>query len=133
MSDLKDFIIENGVLTIYVGIGGDVVIPNGVTRLGEWAFKFCKNLTSITIPNSVTSISNFAFSDCTSLTSIIIPDSVTSIGNWAFEDCHNVREIILSSTAETFDGSDLEKIWNYFFKNDFKIVMMYSCFIQIPE
>ena len=44
MSDIKDFVIENGVLTKYVGKGGDVVIPNGVTSIGEWAFKFCKNL-----------------------------------------------------------------------------------------
>jgi hypothetical protein len=33
MSDLKDFIIENGVLKKYTGEGGDVIIPDGVSKL----------------------------------------------------------------------------------------------------
>lgn len=64
-----------------------VVIEDGVTSIGEYAFWHCSNLTSITIPDGVTSIGRSAFNACSSLTSITIPDSVTSIGELAFYDC----------------------------------------------
>ena len=38
MSNPSDFVIENGVLTKYVGPGGDVAVPEGVTEIGENAF-----------------------------------------------------------------------------------------------
>jgi hypothetical protein len=63
-------------LTKYNGPGGDVVIPNNVTSIGEGAFAHCNSLTEITIPDSVTSIDYCAFSGCKSLESITIPDSV---------------------------------------------------------
>jgi hypothetical protein len=40
MSNTNDFIIENGVLTQYVGPGGDVVIPEGVTLISRLAFPY---------------------------------------------------------------------------------------------
>ena len=61
-----------------------VVIPDGVTSIGNSAFSYCSGLTSVTIPDSVTSIGNGAFSWCSDLTRVTIPDSVTSIGNHAF-------------------------------------------------
>ena len=61
-----------------------VVIEDGVTSIGSYAFRSCNNLTSIMISNSVTSIGNSAFFYCTSLTSVTIPDNVTSIENYAF-------------------------------------------------
>ena len=69
----SDFIIDkNGVLTKYVGSGGDVTIPDGVTSIGGSAFLGCSSLTSITIPDSVTSIESYAFSSCSNLTSITL-------------------------------------------------------------
>ena len=69
----------------------DLVIPEGVTSISDYAFRGCSNLTSITIPNSVTSIGNEAFASCSSLTNITIPDSVTSIGENAFQNCNNLN------------------------------------------
>ena len=70
-----------------------VVIPNGVTGIGNYAFYNCYNLTSIKIPGSVTSIGRLAFQGCTGLTSIVIPDGVTSIGDYAFYNCYNLTSI----------------------------------------
>ena len=48
----------------------DLVIPDGVTTIGDYAFSGCTSLTSVTIGNLVTSIGNSAFYNCTSLTTI---------------------------------------------------------------
>ncbi len=95
MSNLNDFHIENGVLTKYVGEGGDVVIPEGVTAIGKRAFYDCKSLISITIPDSVTSIGEGAFNFCTSLTDITIPYSVTSIEDFAFRSCKSLTSVTI--------------------------------------
>ena len=62
-----------------------IVIKDGVTSIGAYAFSSCSHLTSITIPNSVTRIGYCAFEGCSGLTSVTIPNSVTSIEYGAFE------------------------------------------------
>ena len=70
----------------------DLVIPNGVTSIGNHAFKGCAYLTTLTIPNSVMSIGDNAFEGC-GLTSITIPQSVTTIGDNAFEGCNRLTSV----------------------------------------
>ena len=71
----------------------NIVIPDSVTSIGDYAFEGCSSLTSIEISDSVESIGAMAFYDCTSLTSIEIPDSVTSIGVDAFRGCTSLTSI----------------------------------------
>ena len=78
----------------------NLVIPDSVTSIGNYAFSGCTGLTSITIPDSVTSIGYGTFSGCTGLTSITIPDSVTSIGNYAFSGCTGLKEVHISSVEK---------------------------------
>ena len=92
MSSTSGFVIENGVLKKYIGPGGDVVVPGGVTSIGNNAFYNCTSLTSVTIPDSVTSIGTRAFYDCSSLTSVVIPESVMSIGGEAFRGCSGLGD-----------------------------------------
>ena len=75
----------------------DVVIPGGVTSIGDSAFHGCSSLTSITIPGSVTSIGEYAFSNCTGLTIISILDGVTSISDGVFSDCTGLTSIMIPS------------------------------------
>ena len=70
-----------------------VTIPNSVTSIGDWCFHGCTALTSVTIPNSVIRICDGAFAGCIDLTSIEIPDSVTSIRDYAFAYCYDLTSI----------------------------------------
>ncbi|MBR5847550.1 MAG: leucine-rich repeat domain-containing protein [Bacteroidaceae bacterium] len=74
-----------------------ITIPESVTSIGDWAFEYCYNLTSITIPESVTSIGDYAFFNCSRLTSITIPESVASIGDDAFFGCSRLAAVHISS------------------------------------
>jgi len=102
----EDFEIINGILVKYKGAGGDVVIPNSVTVIGESAFDGCSSLTSVTIPDSVTSIGISAFCFCSSLTSVTIPDSVTSIGDGAFGYCSSLTSVTIPDSVTSIgDGA----------------------------
>ena len=95
MSNINDFVIENGVLKEYQGQGGDVVIPEGVTNIGASAFSGCSSLASVVIPEGVTSIGDEAFYYCQSLTSVVIPEGVTSIGGEAFKYCSSLTSVVI--------------------------------------
>lgn len=78
----------------------DIKIPsvyNGekVTSIGDCAFRWCTDLTSISIPNSVKSISWYGFSGCRSLTSIVLPNGITEIARYAFSECSSLIDIYL--------------------------------------
>ena len=91
-------------------------ILEGITSIGCSAFYKCNGLTSINIPEGVTAIEEDTFYGCSSLTSIVIPESVTSIGNDAFSGCTSLQSIeipeqVTSIDAYVFEGcSSLERI-----------------------
>ena len=85
-----------------------ITIPESVTSIGDGAFYECSSLTSITIPESVTSIGEEAFSWCSNLTSITIPESVTSIGEEAFSWCSNLTSITISEGVTSIGSSAFE-------------------------
>lgn len=83
-----DFDIQNGVLIKYTGRSQEVVIPNGVTSIGEMAFFNNTSITSVVIPEGVTSIENGAFSTCWNLASVTLPKTLTNIERQAFYGCN---------------------------------------------
>ena len=76
-----------------------VTIPNSVSTIGELSFHRCWALNSLDIPNSVISIGGNAFYSCVGLKSLIIPNSVTSIGASAFFMCDNLASITITSSV----------------------------------
>ena len=85
-------------LTAYIGEGGDVVIPDGVIRIGEMVFRRSK-LSSVIIGNSVISIGVNAFEGCSCLTSVTLGESVKSIGSWAFGICTGLTSITIPKSV----------------------------------
>ncbi len=105
-----------------------VVIEDGVTSIGNYAFYCCSGLTSVTIPASVTSIGDYAFFECTGLTTVTfdgtptlvsiggsafwgsglttvtIPASVTSIGNNAFQNCGSLATMTVAGENKVYDS-----------------------------
>ena len=100
----SDFKISKGKLKKYVGPGGDVVIPDGVTSIEREAFKGCKNLTSVVIPHGVTQIGTSAFEDCENLTDVSLPESVKTILGAAFKSCKKITNIHIPSSVTFIDG-----------------------------
>ena len=79
----------------------EIIIPDSVTTIGDWAFYNCSNLTSVTIGDSVTSIGYSAFYNCSNLTNVTIPDSVTTIGDRAFYSCSNLTNVTIPDSVTT--------------------------------
>ena len=78
------------------GLSDELVIPEGVTEIGNHAFWSCNKLSSVKFPNSLTTIGYKAFSECESLTGTLhIPLSVTIIYGQAFSYCKNIGAIKL--------------------------------------
>ena len=101
--NIKQIIIGDGVTTIgryafyNCSVLTSVTIPNSVTEIGGSAFEGCSALTSVTIPNSVTEIGGSAFFKCSALSSVTIPNSVTTIGDYAFTN-YKAKIIWLTNT-----------------------------------
>ena len=124
-------------ITAYTGSGGDIIIPNGVTTIGNGIFQFNNSITSVVIPDSVTTIGDnafdqceylktvtfgtnsqlttiggSAFSFCPMIESISISDSVTSIGKNAFYYCNSLSTVYYGGTAEEWADISIDSTGN---------------------
>lgn len=110
-----------------------VVIQDGVTSVGDWAFAGCSEITEVQIANTVTSIGEYAFSSCKKLEKIVIPEKVRTIGECAFMTCRKLATVHISSAVTSIGGyafdecSALEEITvaadNQYYSSDSKGVL----------
>ena len=86
----------------YYGYRGLSVVRlnEGITRIDDYAFCDCEDLSSLIIPNSVKSIGVRSISWCDSLNHIIIPGSVASIDNEAFLCCQGLSDLTIMNGVE---------------------------------
>ncbi len=103
---LDHFTYNGTVLTGLTTIGRelvDVIIPDGVTGIGDFAFDGRTNLESVAIPEGVVSIGNRAFYACTSLESVTISESVTMIATNAFSHCTKLENVSFGENSRLAD------------------------------
>ena len=86
-----------------------LTLPAGITTIGRNAFSGCSGLTSLTLPAGITTIGRNAFDGCSGLTSLTLPAGITSIGGYAFSGCSGLTSLTLpagitSIGYETFYG-----------------------------
>lgn len=86
-----------------------VTLPDEITSIGFGAFDNCRKLTSINIPEGITSIETNTFNCCYALTSINIPDGVTSIGESVFNNCNSLGLICCGAYIKPSGWNDK---WN---------------------
>lgn len=112
--EIKDLVIPNDITKIkdyaFYNCNGltSITIPNSVIEIGTSAFYSCDELTSISIPNSVIKINDFVFSGCTTLHSAIIGNSVTSIGSYAFSHCSGLTSITIGNSVNKINQRAFE-------------------------
>ncbi len=124
-----------------------VEISDGLSSIGEKAFRYCSNIISVIIPNSVTGIGRYAFADCTSLTSVKISDNLTSIEQSTFESCSSLTSITVpnsvtsiikyafrrcTSLTSVVLGNNVTSIGNDVFSGCSSLTDMYSYAENIP-
>lgn len=111
LADGNGLLILANTLWRYIGKGGHVTVPEGVTTLannvfregskgvgrGSVSFRREGLLTGVTLPSTLQKIGAGALAGCTSLTQLEIPESVTVIGAEAFENCRALQTISLPS------------------------------------
>ena len=105
--DYDDFEIdEDGVLTAYTGSRSDVTIPEGVTKIADYAF-YMNRVVTVSIPASCTEIGNYAFEDCQKLESVTFAEGskLTTIGAGAFLRCYYMTTCDLPDSVRTLGDS----------------------------
>lgn len=86
----------------------EIVLNDGIKKLGNYAFWNFKNLKNIIIPESVTNIGEFAFSGCTALSNLTLPDSITEIAVGAFSNCVSLGKVTLPKKLTSLGNGAFE-------------------------
>ncbi|MBE6063592.1 MAG: leucine-rich repeat domain-containing protein [Clostridium butyricum] len=96
----EGLVISDGVLLSGKDAKGDVVIPDGVTKIAERAFYNNQNIISVKIPKTVTEMGKTAFAG-SSIKSVEIPGSIKNIAYTAFEHCTKLEEVEIGEGVQT--------------------------------
>lgn len=90
-----------------------IIIPNGVTSIGEYAFDDCLDLKSIIIPEGVKTINRYTFSNCAFLVSVTLPDTITFIDERAFDQCDSIKDVWY--TGSESDRNNITILYDNFY------------------
>lgn len=96
----------------------EIIIPEGILNIKNFAFSLCQNLTKVQFPKSLTNIGDWTFYNCEKLTNIIIPENLISIGKEAFSLCKSLSNITIPESVTKighhafYDDNNLEIVIN---------------------
>ncbi|MBS7298877.1 MAG: leucine-rich repeat domain-containing protein [Eubacteriales bacterium] len=107
--------LQNGKAILYVDSKAitDVVIPEGVTEIGSFAFVYYENMTSIQFPSTLKAIKNNSFCYCTGLKDIVLNEGLETIGYRAFAYCSALESITFPKSLKTTDSGILANCSNF--------------------
>lgn len=131
---VDEYRIEDGMVIEYLGSGGDIVIPDGVTDLMFSSFAV-DSIKSINIPGSIKDITSHVFSDlinlhtvymnegieeigfatfynCENLDKVYIPKSLNKINSISFGNCFSLKEIYYAGSEEEWNMIEKAEDWN---------------------
>lgn len=97
-TDENGFLLDGRSLVGYDGRGTEIVIPDTVTEIADYAFYKNTQITSVSIPNSVLAIGAHAFEDCSALKELSVGEGVGLIGNSAFAGCAQIEKLSFLAT-----------------------------------
>ena len=89
------------------GRSGDYQIPDGTVSVGDYAFYYCVNVSSITVPGSVRSLGEGAFGNCSSLTKAVLNEGLEEIGEYAFQSSSGICDIIIPASVKSVGKNGL--------------------------
>ena len=109
-----------------------LVILNGITQIGAYAFDGCTAMTDVSIPSTVKSINASAFNGCSSLTKVELPTGLTFLGEGVFTDCTSLKTInfptgVTSIGVNTFSGCSKLKTANLVNVTNIDVNAFYEC------
>ena len=76
----------------------DPSLPEGITKIGDYAFYGCPGITSLSLPNSLREIGSAAFRGCTGISKLDLPEGVTLIGPSTFYGCSGITSLSLPNS-----------------------------------
>ncbi len=88
-----------------------VILSEGITSIGEYAFTYCQNLKELVLPASLQTIGAYAFNRCQGLEQLALPEGLQTIDAHAFEECRNLVDVTIPDSLQTL-GQDCFKECN---------------------
>ena len=104
-SQITSVVVENGITEIgdfaFYGLTNlkEISIADSVTKIGHYALKNCGALSAVNLPEKLESIGESAFYGCTALKDITFHENVQSIGNYALARCSELRKVVFEGDA----------------------------------
>ncbi|MBQ8497195.1 MAG: leucine-rich repeat protein [Clostridia bacterium] len=104
-----------------------IVLSEGITTVGSYAFVRCKNAASVVFPSTLKEIHTYGFDNCRALKTLNLPDGLVRIDRMAFAECMALTSVTLPDTVTTVDGS--------IFSNDYNLryVKLSAGMTSIPD
>lgn len=96
-----------------IEITGQLVIPNTIDSIGNWAFVNCEGITSVVIPEGIVSIGRGSLNTCVNMTQVSFPNSLTKIGWASFLGCESLQNVVVPNNVVSIEG--------YAFKNCYEM------------